>query len=132
MSRVTRVDPFWFRHPGLGAAAVAGGVVAFAGLERGNLALAGAGGAVFAVFVLLATKPSITAVFAVFGLVGGAASFLLSARPGVSPLLRLLSTAAYGLMYAVILDAMVIAAAFLYNFFTGKLGLEAVAVETED
>lgn len=132
MSRLTRVDPFWFRHPGLGAAAVAGGLVAFAGLERGNLAIAGTGGVVFGAAVLLATKPSISAVFAVFGLVGGTASFLLSSRPGVSPLLRLLSTAAYGLLYTVILDAMVIGAAFLYNFFTGKLGLEAVSVETED
>lgn len=130
--RVTRVDPFWFRHPALGAAAVLGGAVAFAGLERGSLAVAGAGGAVFAGAVLLLTKPSITAVFAVFGLVGGAASFLLAARPGVSPLLRLLSTLAYGLMYAVILDAMVTGAAALYNFFVGKVGLAPVSVETGD
>lgn len=132
MSRITRVDPFWHRHPGLGAAAVAGGLVAFAGLERGNLVLAGAGGAVFGVSVLLAAKPSVSAVFAVFGLVGGAASFLLSARPGVSPLLRLLSTAAYGLLYTVILDAMVLGAAVLYDFFTAKVGLAPVGVETDD
>ena len=130
--RITRIDAFWHAHPALGAAAVVAGLAAYGALTRGSLGAAAAAGAVFALAVLSMAKPTLTAVFAVLGLAGGAASFLLAARPGLSLGLRLLSTLFYGFLYAVLLDATVLAAAALYNALVGRVGLEPLSVETGD
>lgn len=128
--RVKRVDPFWFKNPAVGGAAVIFGAMALYGARTGSTAALALGGFVAAVLVILATKPALSAVFAAFGLLGGVLAFLAGSSAGMSPLLRLVATAGFGLFYAALMDVVVLSVSVVYNLYT-RLGFKGLALDLE-
>ena len=85
-----------------------------------------------AVAVFLATKPALSGVFAVFGLIGGVVTFLAGPALGLSPLLRVLATLGFSLFYMVLMDGVVLAVSAIYNLFTARLGFTGLRLQLEE
>lgn len=131
--QVKRIDPYWITHPMIPVLVVAGAVLALIG-HQADKAFIGIGGLVVAgVAVLLATKPVISAVLSTLGVFGGVVTFIVLPQPqmvGMPILMRLLSTVLFALLYMVLMDALVLAVAFLYNLFGA--GLRGIGLEIEE
>ncbi|PIR18644.1 MAG: hypothetical protein COV48_06390 [Elusimicrobia bacterium CG11_big_fil_rev_8_21_14_0_20_64_6] len=129
--RIKRIDPFWRATApviGLAAAAAAVAVIgAFTG--RGPVLIGGA--ILCGVFVFLATKPALSGVFAVFGLMAGIVTFLLTPSPGLSPLLRVIAACGFGLFYMVLMDGVVLVVSAIYNMFA-RVGLGGLSLGLEE
>ncbi|MBI4060299.1 MAG: hypothetical protein HY403_02595 [Elusimicrobia bacterium] len=128
--RVTRVDPFRLKTPVLPAFALAAGAAALFAAQAGRTAAAAAAAVPCLIAVLLATKPALSCVFAVFGLLGGIVTFFIAPSPGLSPLMRVLAAAGFSLFYMVLMDGVVIAVCAIYNAFT-RLGFGGVSLDFE-
>ena len=142
--QIRRINPYWFATPITPAAAILGAVVASVGILIGQDKVSGisrflflGGSAVCAVAVLAATKPAVSASFAVLGLLGFSFSFFVVPdvqMTGQSFLQKLLATILAAGMWTVMTDALVLAAAFFYNFFGaiwGGVQLDIVDTGTE-
>lgn len=128
--RIKRIDPFWFKHPALGGAAVVFGAVALYGARTGSTAALAFGAIFGAATVILATKPALSAVFASFGLLGGVLAFLAGSSAGMSPGLRLAATAGFGVFYAALMDVAVLGVAVVYNAYT-RVGFKGLSLDLE-
>lgn len=68
-------------------------------------------------------------------LLGGVVHFMVVPNPQVasmSAFQKLLSVGLYSLLYVVIASAVLVFAAFVYNVFTGVLGLRGVTLDIEE
>jgi len=130
--QVKRIDPYWHTHPLLPIAVVAGAVIGAIGFTRGSNPLALVGGVVLALAVLGGTKVVVSAVLGTLGVFGGLISFVILPNPqmvGVSVGLRIVSALFFALLYMVLMDALVLAVAVLYNFFGATMGGVSVDIE---
>ncbi len=131
--QVKRIDPYWMTHPMIPVLVIAGAVLALIG-HQSDKALIGIGGLVVAgVAVLLAAKPVISAVLATLGVFGGLVTFVILPQPqmvGMPLMMRFLSTLLFALLYMVLMDALVLAIAFLYNLF--GVGMKGVSIDIEE
>lgn len=133
--RVRRIDPFWMAHPAVIAAAVIGLVLALVGYSKGNPGLSIVGGVLLGIGVLVATKPAVTGVLATLGFFGGIVNFVVLPNVqlgGASLPWKLVSTLFFALLYTVLMEALVLVVAALYNLFAGSMGAGAVELEIED
>ncbi|MBI3298745.1 MAG: hypothetical protein HYZ75_11310 [Elusimicrobia bacterium] len=133
--RVRRIDPFWMAHPAVIAAAVIGLAVALVGYTRGLGALSIIGGILLGVGVLMATKPAITGVLATLGFFGGVVNFIVLPNAqlgGASLPWKLVSTLFFALLYTVLMEALVLVVAALYNLFAGSMQAGAIEIEIEE
>lgn len=128
--RIARVDPYWFKAPALRAAAAGCAVAALAAVNLGSTPAAAVAAGACGVAVFLATKPVLSAVFAVFGLGAGVVTFLAGPGGGLSPLMRVLSTAGFALFYMVLMDGVVLAVSVIYNLFT-RAGMRGLSLSLE-
>lgn len=128
--RIKRIDPFWLRTPFVPGIAIAGGAVALLAAQAGLTPVAAAAAAACAVAVFLATKPALSGVFAVFGLLGGVVTFLAGPGGGLPPLTRVLATAGFSVFYMVLMDVVVLSVSMIYNGFT-RAGFGGVALDVE-
>lgn len=126
--RIRRIDPFWLKSPLLPGIAVLAGAAALFAARAGSLPLTIAAAAAGAIAIFLATKPALSGVFAVFGLLGGVVTFLAGPGAGLSPLMRVLATAGFSLFYMVLMDAVVLAVSLIYNLFT-RAGLSGLRLQ---
>lgn len=126
--QIRRIDPYWFAHPAILVAAIGGAVIAYIGIVLGEGNPAGmasrlmviTGSSVCGLAILAAIKPSISATMGILGLVGyGYSIFIMPdvQMIGQSFLQKLLATVLAAAIYTVLLDALVLAAAFFYNLF---------------
>ena len=128
--RIKRVDPFWLLTPVLPAIGAGAAATALFAAKAGQTPFMIAAAAVCAVAVFFATKPALSGVFAVFGLLGGAVTFLAGPGAGLSPALRVLSTAGFSIFYMVLMDGVVLAVSLIYNLFT-RAGLGGFRLDLE-
>ena len=128
--RIKRIDPFWLKHPAIGVVAVAAGAIGLFGVRIGSTPLLVAGALACGTAVFMATKPALSAVFAVFGLLGGVVAFLAGSSGGLSPLTRLAATAGFGVFYMMLMDVLVLGLAVVYNQFT-RVGFSGLSLNLE-
>lgn len=131
--QVRRIDPYWMSHPMIPVLIVAGAIVALVGQQADKAFIAIAGLVIAGVAVLLATKPVISAVLATLGVFGGLVTFVILPQPqmvGMPIVMRLISTILFALLYMVLMDALVLAIAFLYNLF--GTGLKGISIDIEE
>jgi hypothetical protein len=126
--RVKRVDPYWLASPAVLAFAAAAAAVALFGARTGRPFVAIAGAAALGAAVFAATKPALSGVFAVFGLIGGLVTFIAGPSAGLTPPMRLLATAGFSVFYMVLMDGVVISVSAIYNLFT-RAGFTGFALE---
>lgn len=122
---VRRIDPFWKASPLVLTVALLGALVAMFGYARQNMVVAIVGAAVMGIGILLAAKPAISAVLGCLGFFGGLVTFVFmpsANTEGMSILMKLVSTVLFSLLYMVLMDALILVVAVLYNFFGGSLG----------
>ncbi|MBI5202235.1 MAG: hypothetical protein HY925_11655 [Elusimicrobia bacterium] len=131
--QVKRIDPYWMTHPMIPVLVIAGAVLALIG-HQSDKAIIGIGGLVVAgIAVLLAAKPVISAVLATLGVFGGLITFVILPQPqmvGMPMMMRFLSTLLFALLYMVLMDALVLAIAFLYNLF--GVGMKGISIDLEE
>jgi peptidoglycan/LPS O-acetylase OafA/YrhL len=131
--QIRRIDPFWFAHPAVPATAIGGAVLAFVGVVVGGSNPAGlasrflivVGACACGLAILAATKPAISAMMEVLGLLGYSYSIFITPdlqMVSQSFLQKLLATILAASIYAVLVDALVLAAAFFYNLFSAIWG----------
>lgn len=133
--RVRRIDPFWIAHPAVIVAAVIGLVLALVGYSKGNPSLSIVGGVLLGIGVLVATKPAVTGVLATLGFFGGVVNFVVLPNAqlgGASLPWKLVSTLFFALLYTVLMEALVLVVAALYNLFAGTMNAGALELEIED
>lgn len=131
--QVRRIDPYWMTHPMIPVLVVAGAIVALVGQQADKAFIAIAGLVIAGIAVLLATKPVISAVLATLGIFGGLVTFVILPQPqmvGMPIVMRLISTILFALLYMVLMDALVLAVAFLYNLF--GTGMRGISIDIEE
>lgn len=128
--RIKRVDPFWITMPLVPGIAIAAGAAALFAAQSGRTPVALIAAAACGVAIFLATKPALSGVFAVFGLMGGVVTFLVGPGAGLSPLMRALATAGFSLFYMVLMDGVVLAVCVIYNLFA-RAGFGGLSLELE-
>lgn len=131
--QIKRIDPYWMTHPFIPVLVAAGAVIALIGHQINNNFIGIVGVAVGSIAVLAATKPVLSAVLATLGLVGGVVTFIVLPNPqmiGMTFILKLLSTLLFAALYMVLMDALVLAIAFLYNLFGA--GLRGISLDLEE
>lgn len=132
--QVRRVDPYWLTHPVLPAMIVGGTVLGLAGVVSQKDPLVWIGGALVSLGVLLAAKIVVSAVLAVLGVLGGVIQFAI--LPNIQtvgwPLhWKVLTGVVFGLTYMVLMDALVLAIAVLYNLFAALTRGVRLEIEEE-
>lgn len=128
--RIKRLDPFWFTAPIVPGLALASVTIALYAAQSGRGAVAAGAGLVCGVAVFLATKPALSGVFAVFGLLGGIVTFLVGPPAGLSPMMRAFATLGFSVFYMVLMDGVLISVCAIYNLFS-RSGLRGPALRLE-
>jgi hypothetical protein len=132
--QLKRVDPYWHTHPMIPTGVAVGAILALIGYLKAATPLAVVGGSVAALAILFAARPVLSAVLGTLGLAGGLLSFVvvpnLSAA-GMSFPLKIVATLMFAAFYMVLMDALVLVLAVLYNLFSETLGMSAVRLELE-
>ena len=78
---------------------------------------------------------SVPLVVFILALLGGVVTFMVEPNPQLAPMgfaQKLLSVALYSLLYVVITTAVMVFASFVYNVFTGVLGLRGIVLDIEE
>lgn len=132
--QLKRVNPFWHSHPMIPAAIAIGGLCGLIGFLKDIPAIAIAGGIVAALAILAGTKPVISAVLGTLGVLGGLVTFVLVPNlqsSGMAFPMKLLSALLFSVFYMILMDALLLVVAVLYNLFGGTLGLGGIGLELE-
>ena len=115
-------------------AVVIGGILGFIGFYTQKPMIAGLGAMIAGGAVIAAARPVVSALLGSMGLFGGLVTFVLVPNinaSSMSVMMRLVSAVLFALFYMVLMDALVLVIAVLYNFFSGVLGLEGLGLEFE-
>jgi hypothetical protein len=133
--RVKRIDPYWFTHPVLPIAALAGAMMALgAGFaEKPMLAVVGA--LMASVSILLATRPAITGTVMLLGFLGGLVTFVITPNMQNATLSmgqKAMSVGFYTLFYAVLTEGALLLVCVVYNFFSAISSLGGLSLDLED
>lgn len=129
--RIRRVDPFWFKHPAVPGVAAAAAAAALLAAQAGCTPAAAVAAGACGIAVFLATKPALSGVFAVFGLLGGLVTFVSGPNDGLSPGLRALATVGFSLFYMALMDGVVLVVSAIYNLMT-RAGLRGLSLRLEE
>lgn len=132
--QLKRINPYWHTHPMIPTAVAIGGICALVGYKTQNHVIALLGGLVAAGAILAAARPVISAMLAALGFFGGIVQFLVVMNLEVSQMtvpMRLLSAFLFGVFYMVLMDALVLVVAVLYNLFAGTVGFSGLTLELE-
>ena len=132
--KLRRIDPYWHTHPMIPTAVAIGFILALIGYFRAQSILAISGGVIAGLAIVFAVRPVVSAVLGTVGLFGGVLSFLIVpnlSAAGMSVWLRCVSAAMFMVFYTVLMDALVLVLAVLYNFYSDTLGLNSVHLEME-
>jgi hypothetical protein len=132
--QVKRIDPYWHTHPMIPTGVAIGAILALIGYLRLVPVLAIAGGVIAALAILFAAKPVLSAVLGTLGLAGGLLSFVVVPNltaAGMNLPLKLVATLMFAIFYMVLMDALILVLAVLYNLFSSVLSMEGVRLEME-
>lgn len=133
--RVRRIDPFWIAHPLVITAAVLGVVLAMFGYAKNQFLVSLIGAVLMGVGVLLAAKPAVSGVLGTLGLFGGFITFIILPNPQLADasfFWKLVSAFFFALLYMILMDALVLVVAALYNLFGNTLNLGGIQLEFEE
>lgn len=132
--QLKRINPFWHTHPMVATMVAVGALCGLIGFQTQMPPVAVIGAAIAGLSILFATRPLVSAVLATLGLFGGLVTFVLVPNvqsAGMSLAMRLVSTVLFALFYMVLMDALVLVVAVLYNLFSGVFGLGGIQLEME-
>lgn len=130
--QLKRIDPFWHTHPMIPTAVAIGAICAAIGWATNKTPVGILGGLIAGAAVVAATRPAVTALLGTLGLFGGLVSFVIVPNlnnVGMSMPMKLISTLLFAAFYMVLMDALVLVIAVLYNLFGNTLGLSAIRLE---
>jgi hypothetical protein len=133
--RVKRIDPYWFKHPIIPIAVLAGAVLALGGGFAQKPALAIGGALLASIGIIAATRPAITGTALLLGFLGGLVTFVIapnSQNAALSGMQKALSTGFYTLFYAVLTQGALLLLSVVYNFFAAISTLGGLSIELED
>jgi hypothetical protein len=133
--RVRRIDPYWFNHPAIPVAIIAGSAIAAFGGYSDKPALAIPGVAISAIGIVLGTRPAITSTMFMLGFLGGLTTFVLfpgAQNAGLPLIQKIMSTAFYSLFYAILTAGALLLLSVVYNFFAALGTLGGLSLELED
>lgn len=123
--QIKRIDPYWLKHP-LVPVAVAGGTLLTAvGFLSGRPPVWIAGAVLASLGVLAAAKPVVSCVLGSLGLIGGIVTFVVSPNMQTADMAmhwRVFSAVLFAVLYMVLMDALVLGVALLYNLFGAVTG----------
>jgi hypothetical protein len=111
-----------------------GAILALIGYLKVATVLAVAGGAVAALAILFAARPVLSAVLGTLGLAGGVLSFVVvpsSNTAGMAVPMKFVAALMFAVFYMVLMDALILVLAVLYNLFAETFGMSAVRLELE-
>ena len=103
-----------------------------AGFLKGQTFLMIAGGVIAGGALFAAIRPVFSALLGTLGLLGGLLTFVIVPNAGAAEMgmpLRLLSALLFAVFYMVLMDALVLVVAVLYNFFSGVVGMPGLIFE---
>ncbi len=129
-----RINPYWHAHPMIPTGVAIGVILAVMGIKSGNNLFAILGGVAAGIALLAATRPAVSAVLATLGIFGGLVTFILMPNPQAAVMsfgTKLLSVGLFAVFYMVLMDALVLVIAVLYNLFSETLGLGGVRLDLE-
>ena len=133
--QLKRINPFWHTHPMVPTGVAVGGILGVVGFMTGKPIVGGAGGLIVAAAILFAARPVLSALLGTLGVLGGMAQFIVLPRDlnasTLSLPMRWGAALLFGLFYMVLMDALVLVVAVLYNLYAGTLGLGGVRLELE-
>ena len=132
--QVKRINPYWHTHPMIPTAVAIGGICALVGYKTQNHIIALLGGVIAAGSILAAARPVLSAMLAALGFFGGIVQFLVVPSLEIVQMtipMRVLSAVLFGVFYMVLMDALVLVVAVLYNLFAGAVGFRGLSVELE-
>lgn len=132
--QLKRIDPFWHTHPMIPTGVAIGAILGAVGFVTQRGILGGAGAVIAGLAILAATRPALSALFLTLGLLGGIIRFALQPdlnAATLSPLLRWSAAGAFGAFYMVLMDALMLVVAVLYNLFAGTVGLSGLRLDLE-
>lgn len=128
--RIKSIDPFWHKNPAVTAGALVAAAVAVAAAQTGRGAVAAVAAGACGIAVFLATKPALSGVFAVFGLLAGVVTFLAGPSAGLTPAMRALAAVGFSLFYMVLMDGVVLVVSAIYNLMS-RAGLRGLSLRLE-
>ena len=132
--QLKRINPFWHTHPMIPTGVAIGGILGLVGFVTGKALVGGAGAFIAGAAILAATRPAFSALFLTLGLFGGVIRFALQPdlnAATLSPLLRWGAALAFGVFYMILMDALLLVVAVLYNLYTGVIGLSGLRLELD-
>ncbi len=132
--QLKRVNPYWHTHPMVPTGVAIGLICGLIGYAMQNTLIAGAGAVVAGLSILSAARPIVSAVLGTLGLFGGAVQFLLVPNLSAAEMslpMRLVSVLLFSVFYMILMDALILVVAVLYNAFAGVVGLGGVGLELE-
>jgi hypothetical protein len=132
--QVKRIDPYWHTHPMIPTGVAVGGILALIGYLKAATVLAVVGGSVAALAILFAARPVMSAVLGTLGLAGGLLSFVIVpnlSASGMSLPLKLVAALMFAIFYMVLMDALILVLAVLYNLFSDTFGMSALRLDLE-
>ena len=133
--QLKRINPFWHTHPIIPTLVAVGGILGFIGYARQTPSIAYVGGVIAAAAILGAARPALSLLFATMGLLGGLTQFAIAPTLNASTFTafeKVLAVSFYTVCYAVLLDAVVLVGAALYNFYAGVIGFGGLRMEFEN
>jgi hypothetical protein len=133
--QLRRINPFWLTHPMVPTAVAIGGILGMIGFATMKPALAVIGGVIAGIGILMGARPGISAMLGTLGLFGGLVTFVFVPNMNAASMglgMRLVSAVLFGAFYMVLMDALVLVVAVLYNFYAGALGLGGFKLELDE
>ncbi len=132
--QLKRIDPFWHTHPMIPTGVAIGAILALIGYSTNKPIAAVAGGVIAGIAIIAAARPVVSALLGSLGLFGGLVTFVfvpnLSAA-GMTIGMKLVSALLFSVFYMVLMDALVLVIAVLYNLFGVTLGLGGLKLDLE-
>ncbi|MDE2040185.1 MAG: DUF3566 domain-containing protein [Elusimicrobia bacterium] len=133
--QVKRINPYWHSHPMIPASVAIGIIVGAVGFVTGKAVIGGIGALIVAGAILFAAKPVLSALLGTLGVLGGLAQFVVLPRDlntsTLSLPMRWGAAILFGLFYMVLMDALVLVVAVLYNLYASALGLGGLSLDLE-
>ncbi len=132
--QVKRINPYWNTHPMIPTAVAIGGICGLMGFALEKPMVAAAGGVVAGLAILAAAKPVLSALLGTLGLFGGLVTFIVA--PGLNAAtmslpMRVASVFLFAAFYMVLMDALVLVVAVIYNLFAGVIGMGGIRLDLE-
>ncbi len=130
--QLKRLNPYWHNHPMIPTGVAIGVICSAMGFFAQKPVIEIIGAAIAGLAVFSGVRPVFSLLFCLIGLFGGLSTFIIAPGLNASSLsapLKIVSILLFTAFYAVLMDAMLLVIAVLYNFLVGPAGLSGLHLE---